>query len=298
MNTKASSFRGLLRQAVALLAILLFAPVAHSVSFDCSKAKSKSELLICSDPGLSSLDDELADLYRRAKATTSDPERFKTVSSFEWKWREQNCRDANCLYQWYEKRKQQLTAEVKGHGPSSGAPASNSPATVNIQPRLPKENAQQNRQDSPVGLQVTFAITCVSNAGADTTFYFSDRTFLLVHMLVTDGQAIAPMSEIVGMYRQNGDTFVHNGLALRWSDDFARVMKKPNPWETLDKAVESTDQYMLSGDTGVRKNLKTLNNGKAITGGSTSKCGVEKSEQNLRLAAGWRQTVPSRLLVQ
>lgn len=112
MNAMESSLSALLKQSAALLAILLFAPLTHAVSFDCSKAKSPSEVLICSDPSLSKLDDELAELYRNAKANTADPAKFKLDSRSEWTWRERNCRDAKCLYQWYERRKQQLTDEV------------------------------------------------------------------------------------------------------------------------------------------------------------------------------------------
>ena len=40
-------------------------------SFDCSRARSRGELTVCSDPGLSELDVNMATQYRRALATAS-----------------------------------------------------------------------------------------------------------------------------------------------------------------------------------------------------------------------------------
>jgi uncharacterized protein len=45
---------------------------AVSPSSDCTKAHSRAEHLICTDPELSALDVQLAALYKRAKATAAD----------------------------------------------------------------------------------------------------------------------------------------------------------------------------------------------------------------------------------
>lgn len=54
--------------ALAVLPIGL----SHAASFDCAKTRSKPELLICGDPELSRLDDELALIYAAAKAVAPD----------------------------------------------------------------------------------------------------------------------------------------------------------------------------------------------------------------------------------
>lgn len=41
-------------------------PFAHAASFDCAKAKTRAEKVICADPQLSKLDEELATAYRAA----------------------------------------------------------------------------------------------------------------------------------------------------------------------------------------------------------------------------------------
>jgi hypothetical protein len=81
-------------------------------SFDCSKARSRSERLICADPQLAQLDRELGRLHAQAKAAAPDAKDFKRRSDAEWKRREQGCRDRACLLAWYAQRRTQLLDEI------------------------------------------------------------------------------------------------------------------------------------------------------------------------------------------
>ena len=74
-------------------------------SFDCSKANSPSERLICSDSELATQDNELFELYKRAKVKSDNPAAFKAEAAEAWKVRETNCRDKACLLEWYSNRK-------------------------------------------------------------------------------------------------------------------------------------------------------------------------------------------------
>ena len=74
-------------------------------SFDCSKANSPSEKLICSDNELATEDNELFKLYKKAKAKSNDPVAFKAESVDAWKAREGYCKDKDCLLEWYSRRK-------------------------------------------------------------------------------------------------------------------------------------------------------------------------------------------------
>ena len=88
--------------------------VPQSASFDCKKAKSNSEVLICSDAALSKLDYELAEIYRRAKAKALDAQEFKKQTVAAWQWRENNCRDnKECLVKWYTDRKDILLKVIQ-----------------------------------------------------------------------------------------------------------------------------------------------------------------------------------------
>ena len=77
-------------------------------SFNCAKAHSFDEKLICTDPELTRIDYELSLLYAQAKLATKNLAEFKRTNNEEWLWREKNCNDRNCVLQWYEHRRMQL----------------------------------------------------------------------------------------------------------------------------------------------------------------------------------------------
>jgi uncharacterized protein YecT (DUF1311 family) len=74
-------------------------------SFDCSKAKSTPEKLICSDDELATLDSELSELYKSARQKTNDLGALKRDTENAWKYREENCLDKQCLIKWFGDRK-------------------------------------------------------------------------------------------------------------------------------------------------------------------------------------------------
>jgi hypothetical protein len=77
-------------------------------SFDCARARSTPEKIICADPELARRDRELGRVYAQAKAAAPDRRAFQRDSDAQWRWREQNCRDRECLRQWYDTRREQL----------------------------------------------------------------------------------------------------------------------------------------------------------------------------------------------
>jgi uncharacterized protein YecT (DUF1311 family) len=89
---------------------------ATAASFDCSKAHSTNEKLICGDPDLSSSDDALARAYRAAREQTPDKAKFKKESDAAWVWRESHCSDKSCLAAWYADR-------ISTYSPAPGAPS-------------------------------------------------------------------------------------------------------------------------------------------------------------------------------
>ncbi|NDP62302.1 MAG: hypothetical protein GZ092_06595 [Polaromonas sp.] len=88
-------------------------------SFDCRRARSKPEKLICSDAELAELDRELGRVYARARKATSDRTAFQRQQNQEWLRRESSCRDRDCLLRWYEVRRDQLMNEIEGRRQSS-----------------------------------------------------------------------------------------------------------------------------------------------------------------------------------
>ena len=94
---------------------------ARSAGFDCSKASTDAEKLICSDQQLSALDGRLTEAWRQALKKSSDKEALKKDQQ-EWiKTGRDVCPDVPCMQQAYEARIAVLNA-----GPA--APKTESPA--------------------------------------------------------------------------------------------------------------------------------------------------------------------------
>jgi uncharacterized protein len=98
---------------------------AIKTSFDCAKARSDAEHLICNDTELAAADVELANLLASAKVTVTDQAAFKEHARVQWNYRERNCHDRDCLVQWYATQRQWLTNIVSDpNGPAQpDAPA-------------------------------------------------------------------------------------------------------------------------------------------------------------------------------
>lgn len=79
-------------------------------SFDCAKASSKVEKLICSDGNTANADSELADTYRAALSRSNDKPALKQAQR-DWIAQVRNaCGDTDCLTRVTEARVQALTA--------------------------------------------------------------------------------------------------------------------------------------------------------------------------------------------
>jgi hypothetical protein len=92
-------------------------PKNEATSFDCNKAKSAAEKLICSDSELAGLDRDLAALYARKLRESTDPGALHAWAVAEWKEREANCDSKECLLAWYVRRQRDL--ELNAGPPSS-----------------------------------------------------------------------------------------------------------------------------------------------------------------------------------
>jgi len=125
---------------ILLIFLIALIPIFTSAaSFDCNKASSKSEKLICSDQELSQLDSELGKLYAQAKASATDADAFKSENIKRWKEREANCSDKQCLLNWYAARKVELSKWVNQSNSQTQIAKATSPSS-NTQPLMPNNN--------------------------------------------------------------------------------------------------------------------------------------------------------------
>ncbi len=91
-----------------LFADCLLAPIAYSASFNCSKAHSKIEKMICADKELSAMDSELLPIYQQARKATNNSKAFRNNGKKTLRWRNKNCKNKACLVKWYKDRRAEL----------------------------------------------------------------------------------------------------------------------------------------------------------------------------------------------
>jgi len=104
---------GLVWTAIAWLMTVSFADAA---SFNCSRASHSVEFLICGDPVLSDLDDQLAAAFAAARRQSNNPAQL-TLDERLWLARRDSCRTAACVAREYRVRLAEL-----GDSPA-GAPS-------------------------------------------------------------------------------------------------------------------------------------------------------------------------------
>ncbi|MEW6340583.1 MAG: hypothetical protein AB1704_07865 [Pseudomonadota bacterium] len=109
--TRLFATRSKLVSICAFAACATFAGTASAASFHCTSKASASEKIVCQDPQLSSLDDQLAASYQRAVAASLDPRSVESARIEQWRWRQRNCTDKACVLSWYQRRIAELDAD-------------------------------------------------------------------------------------------------------------------------------------------------------------------------------------------
>lgn len=107
-----------------ILIVLFLASFSDSqaASFDCAKARTGAEKLICSDSLVSALDNALDEEYELVSTTNSDEENISLKTQQKaWLATRNKCPDASCLQRAYETRIKQLACSSKNIGSAIGA---------------------------------------------------------------------------------------------------------------------------------------------------------------------------------
>ena len=82
---------------------LLFPGFSHGAGFDCTKARTRAEKMICADPRLSELDGKLTSLFKKNLEAADDARDMRSAQQAWIKTRDA-CRDAGCLTRVYTDR--------------------------------------------------------------------------------------------------------------------------------------------------------------------------------------------------
>jgi uncharacterized protein YecT (DUF1311 family) len=99
--------------AICCGVLTLSALAAWGASFDCAKAKTEVEKLICTNGLLDSLDNQMHNLYTYVMKTVGESERARIrAEQREWLKRRDTCKGEDCLVESYKERMKALEREV------------------------------------------------------------------------------------------------------------------------------------------------------------------------------------------
>jgi uncharacterized protein len=97
---------------------MLLGCAAYAASFDCTKAQSKVEHLICDNTSISKLDEELNAAYKTALQDEKQADSIKQAQK-QWMKERNGCVDADCVRSAYEARLHELSKETEAATPSA-----------------------------------------------------------------------------------------------------------------------------------------------------------------------------------
>jgi len=139
-----------------LFGILALALPVHAASFDCAKASTKVEHLICDNPEISKLDEELNTVYIAALQNKTKANMVKQAQK-QWLKVRNTCTDAECVMRAYETRVMSLKLVI------SASEASPNDASNTGRTRDAKSPAGEYVLRASVGGYKEFCTTFTSN---------------------------------------------------------------------------------------------------------------------------------------
>lgn len=102
-----------MRTCIVLASLLIVASTsafADGPAFNCARASTKVEKMICADPTLSAADSVNADLYREVLQASDDPNHVKQEQRL-WLKTRNTCQTVDCIAKAYDTRYNQLQHE-------------------------------------------------------------------------------------------------------------------------------------------------------------------------------------------
>jgi uncharacterized protein len=106
-------------QKIIFLTMVFFGQISYGASFDCSQAKSSSEIAICGDESLSKLDEQLAAAYASLKSKLQDYEKLESEQKSWFINRELCGNQVDCLTTNIQSRISELTLQESALAPTT-----------------------------------------------------------------------------------------------------------------------------------------------------------------------------------
>jgi uncharacterized protein YecT (DUF1311 family) len=121
----------MVKKSYLLITLLIASPFSSGASFDCAKAATSVEKLICSNDALSKLDEQLSAVYKGALASSRNKDSIKQ-QQMEWIKQQRTCANAQCLSQAYQNRIAELTNSLGLGSTSSNVSEQSSQSSPNF----------------------------------------------------------------------------------------------------------------------------------------------------------------------
>jgi uncharacterized protein len=207
----------ILFRVAGLLPLVAAAPMATAASFDCAKAGTRIEKLICADAELGRLDTELGRLYAEARRSAAEPAAMKRAQR-DWLRLRDRCPDSTCVADAYRARISAL-----GGAPARSAadkPGGGSAATAAMgEPKLQRTaKAVRITQEGP-RFEVKAAYP---RLGGDKAAAAAERTLAAVVETEVD--------DFRQMYREMLAEGGHVGQPWALNIDYDEVYAAPRFW--------------------------------------------------------------------
>lgn len=133
---------------IGLAGVVALSGSLQATSFDCAKASTNIEKMICASPPVSNMDEQLAVAYKAALEKVADKDGLKQQQRTWLKETRNACKDSTCLFEVYQKRLielRKLSASV-GVSPqiSHGSEATVKPTTTAV--TIPEDKRIENQK--------------------------------------------------------------------------------------------------------------------------------------------------------
>lgn len=202
MSRITDGMAGTLAQIICGAAIALSAIPADAASFNCSRAESQVERMICGNPILSRLDDELAVVYREALSKVDDPADLRVIQRSWVNNTRDRCRDSQCVESAYRIKLLDLKSRIPapspvaaiaspGGSPTASTPkSSGNPSVAQTASRPASQQSKTEPGDS--NILVWIAIALLGAGGAimpkrDRRFKTGFRNFSWTRVFMASG---------------------------------------------------------------------------------------------------------------
>lgn len=228
-----------------LVGICCTAISSRAAGFDCNKASTKVEKMICGDQGLNDLDEQLSKAYRQVLATATNQEiDAMKQDQREWLKKRNQMNTAGELTELYLERIESLHEMIQSKSGNGQAQPAQAPQ-VQPHPEEPQqsvqaqtESAQQKQAEEPqqavktdtsqsrthqedhtwrnffiiLGILITLIITGIVMHQNNTITVFVDYTDAAMSLAAL---VVPPLSMlIISIFAKNASNYVVNGIAI------------------------------------------------------------------------------------